>query len=144
RAPGGAGVVDQDIELRLQAGQALGQRLHALHRRDVLRQGDANAAVLRELGRRLVAGARLARGDVDLRALGDEAGGDHLADAARAAGDQGDAALQREEIGEHSGGPPAWPRIDLAASARAYNKRLNLASRALRSGSVRWRGTLRT
>jgi hypothetical protein len=50
---------------------------------------DSSAAVC-------IAGRGLAGRDVDLGALVQEAGGDHAADAARAAGDERGAALQRE------------------------------------------------
>ncbi len=51
----------------------------------------------------LMAGGSLAGGDVDLGRTGlEEALGDHLADAARTAGDQRHLAVQREQIGRHA------------------------------------------
>jgi hypothetical protein len=91
---GGTGVVDQNVELRLVAPVRGGQRRNAFVARHVDRQCDALAAALRQLLRRLLADIRFARGDIDARALRDETLRDHLADTARAAGDQGDAALQ--------------------------------------------------
>ncbi len=98
RAPGGAGVVDQDVERALVLGVGLDQRLRAVERRHVGRQRDAVAEGRQLLGG-LVAGRGLARRDVDARALRQEAFGDHAADAARAAGDERAAALEREESG---------------------------------------------
>jgi hypothetical protein len=79
------------------------QHVDAGHARDIDRQCDAFAAIFRgQFLRGRFAGSGLARGDVDLRrALGEETAGDHLADAARAAGHQGDAALERKQVLEH-------------------------------------------
>src|SRR4051812_803127 len=91
-APGGAGVVDEDVERRLVLGVRRDQRLHALRIGNVGRQRHAGAEG-RQLTRRGVARLGLARGDVNgARARLQEAGGDHAADAARAAGDEGSAA----------------------------------------------------
>ncbi len=98
--PGGAGVVDQDVELGFVLRKGAGQGLAAFDGRDVLRQRDAARS---ELGGRCVAGGGLARRDVDLGAEGDEAGGDHLADAARAAGDERRAPGEGEEVGRSHG-----------------------------------------
>ena len=104
RAPGGAGVVHQDVELVLFRRQAGGKGLDAAHLREVGRQGDAGPAI--GLGQALgggVADVRLARGDVDLGARCQEARSDHLADAARTAGDQGDLAPDGKDIVEAHG-----------------------------------------
>ena len=104
RAPRRAGIVDEDIELRLALLDLGRQHLDAGHGGDVDRQRDAFAAIgRRKLLRGGLAGAGLARGDVDLRrALREKSGRDHLADAARSPGHQRDAALQRKQILEHA------------------------------------------
>ena len=63
-APGGAGVVHQDVQGGFAACDLRGQRAAAFHGGHVQRQRDAGAQA-GELGRRLVAGRGLARGDVD-------------------------------------------------------------------------------
>ncbi|PAV72708.1 hypothetical protein WR25_01935 [Diploscapter pachys] len=89
-------------------GELLGERLAAGDGADVARQGDAIGA---EFGCGVVAGRRLAARDIDLRALGDEAGGDHLADAAAAASDERDLAVEAEEVGGvHDVSPGYAPR----------------------------------
>ena len=68
RAPGRAGIVDEDVELRLQLDDFGGELVAAFDRRNVDRQRDAFAVIGgRELLRGRLAGAGLARGDVDLR-----------------------------------------------------------------------------
>jgi hypothetical protein len=101
RAPGGAGVVDQDVERRLAPRDLGGERARAFDGRDVGRQRHAGAAAhRRELVGGALAGLGLARRDVDgARALREEAGGDHAADASRAAGDERHAPVEREESG---------------------------------------------
>ena len=103
RAPRRAGIVDEDIELRLALPDLGRQHLDAGHGGNIDRQRDAFAAIVgRKLLRGRLARAGLARGDVDLgRALGEKAGRDHLADAARSARHQRDAALERKQILEH-------------------------------------------
>ena len=103
RAPGGARIVDENVELRLALADFAREHLDAAEAGNIDRQRDAFAAIG---GRKLfggrLAGARLSRGDVDPGgALREKSGRDHLADAARAAGDQRDASLQREQILEH-------------------------------------------
>jgi hypothetical protein len=95
RAPGRAGIVDEDVELRLQLDDFGGELVAAFDGRDVDRQRDAFAVIGGgEFFRGRFAGAGLARGDVDLRrALREKTGRDHLADAARAARHQRDAAF---------------------------------------------------
>ena len=91
-APGGPGVVEQDVELIFLGQIGGGQRLDAIQGRHILRQGDALGS---QLFRRLQAGRSLARRDVDLGRPGFEVSlGDHFADAARAAGDQSHLAVQ--------------------------------------------------
>jgi len=99
--PRGAGVVDENVELRLAHGQRRGERADALDRREVGRHGKAGAALFRQFRRGLLALRRLAGGDIDPRALSKEAARNHLADAAGAAGDEGAAALKRKQIGHH-------------------------------------------
>ena len=74
RAPCGAGIVDEDVEFRLALDDFGGELVAAVHGRNVDRQRDAFAAIFgRELLRGGLAGAGLARGDVDLRrALAEE------------------------------------------------------------------------
>src|ERR1700735_596045 len=83
------------------AGEGGSERLHALDGRDVRRDGEAGAALLRQLRRGPVALRGLARRDVDPRALRKKAPRNHLADAARTAGHQRRAALEREQISHH-------------------------------------------
>src|SRR5437762_1280172 len=84
--PRSAGVVDEDVELRLALRIGGGERMRALDGRHVGRQREARADLI-QLGRRLVAGIGLARRDVDARAGCQEARRDHPADAARPTGD---------------------------------------------------------
>ena len=102
-APGRTRIVNEDIELGFALDDLGGQPLAAGIGRDIDRQRDAFAAIFRgEFLGGCFAGSGLARGDVNLRcALAEKTAGDHLADAARAAGHQGDAALQRKQILEH-------------------------------------------
>ena len=104
RAPGRACIVDEDVELRLQLDEFASQLVAAFDRRDVDRQRDAFAVIGGgEFLRGRLAGPGLARGDVDLRrALREKTGRDHLADAARAARHQRDAAVKRKQILEHA------------------------------------------
>ncbi len=87
RAPGGAGVVDQNVEGVLPRRQLVGQPPALGLGGQVGRNPDAGA-LLGELGRDLRHHVGLAGRDVDLDAGIDEALGDHLADAAGATGDQ--------------------------------------------------------
>ena len=104
RAPGGAGVVHQDVELVLLLRQPGGEGLDAAHLGQVGRQRDAGPAIGRSQSLSGgVADIGLARGDVDLGARGQEARGDHLANAARAAGDQGDLAPDGKDVVEARG-----------------------------------------
>src|SRR5690606_16066103 len=96
-APGRARIVDEHVELLLALLELRRDALDAVLRAEVEGQRDAGP-LLRELLRELVAGLRLPRGDVDLRAVLHEARRDHLADAARAAGDEDGLALDAEEI----------------------------------------------
>ena len=104
RAPCRAGIVDEDVELRLQLDEFGGELVAAFDGRDVDRQRDAFAVIGGgEFLRGRLAGPGLARGDVDLRrALREKTGRDHLADAARPARHQRDAAVERKQILEHA------------------------------------------
>ena len=104
RAPCRACIVDEDVELRLQLDDFASELVAAFDRRNVDRQRDAFAVIGGgEFLRGRLAGPGLARGDVDLRrALREKSGRDHLADAARAARHQRDAAVKREQILEHA------------------------------------------
>jgi hypothetical protein len=70
----------------------------SFHRRDILWQRDAAASARRQFCGSAVACCCFARRDVHLRALRNEAGGYHPADASRAAGDESGAALKRKKI----------------------------------------------
>ena len=99
RAPGGPGVVHQNVERGLALGQLGCQAFYPGQGGQVGGQGDALAAVglAQALGCGL-AGVGFARGDIDLGTLGQKAGGNHLANAARAAGHQRGFALDRKEV----------------------------------------------
>lgn len=83
--PGGAGVVDEDVQTGgLPGGQVGGQALALLEVLQVGGQSVRRGAVAgdaREFLNGTVAGLGVAAGDVDLCAVGDEALGDHAADA---------------------------------------------------------------
>ena len=104
-APGSAGVVDEDVQLRLARAVGRGQCAGAFQGGHVGRQRDAGPQ-RRQFGRGLVARGRLAGRNVDARAGLEEAGSDHASDTARTAGDQGRAALQGKEVVH--GGAPVW------------------------------------
>ena len=105
-APGGAGVIDQDIQLADVVRQLRRQVLHAFFAGQV--GGDAVAGAQgRQLGGSLGAGLGIAGADINRGAGFDKGLGDHQADAAGAAGDQGGAALQGK-IGVH--GESSWGR----------------------------------
>mmetsp|Transcript_21087 Transcript_21087/g.81837 ORF Transcript_21087/g.81837 Transcript_21087/m.81837 type:complete len:357 (+) Transcript_21087:2512-3582(+) len=97
-APGGAGVVDEDVD----AAQALhGLGHHALHILWLGRIGGAPArvdALGLQLGGSIFQVGRLARGQHDLGARLAQGFGDLQAQAARAAGDEGHLAGQVEEV----------------------------------------------
>ena len=95
------------------------QHLDAGHGGNIDRQRDAFAAIFRgKFFRGRLARPRLACGDVDLRrALGEKSACNHLADAARSAGYQRDAALERKQILEHAY-PPLILSAVLSAGAR--------------------------
>jgi hypothetical protein len=108
-APGGPGVVDEDVQLVLPlahrggqpdalllAGQVGRDRPHLPERREPLDGG--------------VPGLGLAGADVDARPGLEEAAGHHQADPAGAAGDHGDLAGQVEQVHGHlRSGAPAPP-----------------------------------
>ncbi|MDT4846503.1 hypothetical protein FQZ97_805270 [compost metagenome] len=95
RAPGGASVVDQDIQLADFSRQLGGQRLHAFFAGQV--GGDAMAGSEgREFAGGLRTGLAVTGAQVNRGAGFDKAFGDHFADTAGATGDQGGAALQGE------------------------------------------------
>ena len=90
RAPGGAGVVDQHVEIGRCARRPrrpARRRRPGSTGRPGSRRTMPGASRRVQLGGRRVAGLGLAGRDVDGRAGLDEAGGDHAADAPRAAGD---------------------------------------------------------
>ena len=94
RAPGGPGIVDEDIELVFLAGQLGNQFLDAFHGRNVAL--DRDDPVAQFLGR-FMQFAALARRDVDaIDTGGEEAFDDHAADPAAPAGHERDAPLEAE------------------------------------------------
>ena len=93
-APRGPGIVDEDVEPGFARGEIFGQCAAALHGGDIVGEG---YAILAQRRRSLLAGLGLTRRDIDLGTLGDEALGDHPADAARPAGDESDAAVEAKE-----------------------------------------------
>ena len=101
-APGGAGVVDQDVDgvgvLAQRGDEGCEPRLVRHVGRDRGARRGARHRV--EFGCRGVACLGLARGDEHVHAIGHEAGGDHVADAARAAGHDGGLAGEAEQAGE--------------------------------------------
>jgi hypothetical protein len=92
------------IEAIVFLGQVgLGQGLHTVHGRDILRK---RYALRPQFLGRLDARRSLARRDVDLRgARLEKTLGDHLADAARAAGHQRDLTVERKQIRGHESPP---------------------------------------
>ena len=106
-APGGAGVVDQDVEVVDPGGHLLGQQAAVGLGGQVGRDADAGA-LGRQLGGHLGAGLGLARGDGHDGPGLDEAFGDHPADAPGAAGDQGGLAGDGEEVGSAHAPIVAW------------------------------------
>nr|WP_257909804.1 hypothetical protein [Janibacter limosus] len=92
--------------MALVLAEGLEQRGDAGGRRDVAGQRDTTpfAELLGQLGGRRAAGLLLAGGDVDRRAPAEQALGDHPADAAGAAGHEGDACVQ----GRRGQGCPWW------------------------------------
>ncbi len=130
RAPGGAGVVDQDVEGADPTRQLLGQTAAPVLGGQVGRQR-RTGPVGRERGGDLVAGVGLARRDVDGGAGVDEPLGDHPADAAGPPGHQRRLALDGEEVRAAHGailpeaarrcrtGPQAW-RADMVTKSRAH------------------------
>ncbi|MCY1282394.1 hypothetical protein D9M70_312320 [compost metagenome] len=122
RAPGGAGVVDQDVQLADLSRQLRRQGLHPGFAGQV--GGDPVAfAQGAQLGGGLRAGLGIAGADIDPGAGLDETLGDHLADAAGAAGDQGGTAFQGEVRG-HDGSSVRWVAVTLAP-ARASDGALS-------------------
>ena len=99
RAPGGAGVVDEDIQPIDPLAQACRQRQHTFLGRQVGGQGLAMAQGAEFIGG-LLAGFGVPGTHVDVGAGFDKGLGDHLADAAGTAGDQRGAALQGK-VGVH-------------------------------------------
>ena len=77
-APGGACIVDQNINAGFMLSHCGGQRLATVDRRDVLWHGNTVGAQLLGDG---FADIGFAAGDIHLGPLSDEAGGNHLADA---------------------------------------------------------------
>ncbi len=99
RAPRHAGVVDQDVQLVRASANFVRQRGDA----GLVRHRAAEALAgpdRRELARRRFARLRLARGDEDARAGGEQRLGADAPEPGRAAGDEGDAAGDGEEIGQ--------------------------------------------
>src|SRR4029077_10085606 len=134
--PGRAGVVDQDVGAAQRGGGGRDERLDlagvgdiAGQRGDAATRGGQLGGRLCELG--LVAGAYGRR-----RALGQQLGGDGLAQPLRTAGHDGPAAAQAEVHQAGSGeGPAAWPSTSWAwlPSARVPSAAATL-SRLLRGG----------
>ena len=93
------GVVDEDVELRLVFAELGGQSFGTSEAGQVRRDRDALAAVtLHQPICRGTARVSLAGTDVDLRAVGEEAGSDHLADAAGATGHECHLAADGEQV----------------------------------------------
>ena len=95
--PGRAGVVDQDVQLVLALAHLGGQPPALLLAGEVGGDGD-DLPVRRQLGDGGVAGLGLAGADVDARAGLQQAARHHQADAAGAAGDDGDLAGEVEQV----------------------------------------------
>ncbi len=127
-APTGAGVVDQDVELRFAGRKLAGDTAAFFDRREIGRNGNASA-VRREFGCDAVANVRFARRDVNVGAGLDVRARDHQADAPGAACDQRSFAGNGEKIfydrGTHreaiisrpallQSRPPRPPRVPLS------------------------------
>ena len=97
RAPRGTGVVHQNVERVLPRSYLVGQTPALGLGGEVGGNSDAGPPP-RQLVGHLLADLRLARGDVDLHPGIHVALGDHLADAAAAAGDQGGLPRDVEEV----------------------------------------------
>jgi hypothetical protein len=109
-AAGDAGVVDQDVDLAMRLGDAFG-RGGDVGLAGQLDHVGADAAGLAELALGLgeLLAVRVPQGDRGAR--GEHALGDGVADALRAAGDDGDAALQVDPVheGQSLSAPPRRP-----------------------------------
>ena len=104
RTPRGTGVVDEHIEPGFAGGERRGEGGDTLERGEVSGQGGAFAAVRRDEALCCgMAGLGFARADVDLGATGQKASRHHLADAARAAGDEHGLAGDGEQILHRAG-----------------------------------------
>ncbi len=99
RAPRGAGVVHQNVQMSDLLTQTRGQFPHAFFGRQIRRHAVATAQRAKFFGG-LLAGFNVARAHVDMGAGLDERLGDHLADTTGAAGHQSGAALQGK-VGMH-------------------------------------------
>src|SRR5690606_35809273 len=110
-APRGTGVVDEDVEAFLARLKLLGERAAAFDGRKIDGQADDLARIARlEIGDGFLDLRTLARRDIDAcRAGGEIALDDHLADSARAAGDERDAAVEAEHVIEVHCRSPIFP-----------------------------------
>ena len=108
-APGGAGIVDQDVQPVLALGQHLGELPAPGLGGEVSGQGDAGPVALAgNLGRGRVADVGLARGDVHVRSGLGQAAGDHEPDASGATCYERSLAFDREQVGHQlDDSPPA-------------------------------------
>jgi hypothetical protein len=97
RAPGGAGIVDQDVDSILGPADLGGQPDAFLLAGQVGREG-YHAAVRGELGDRGLPRLGLARADVDRRSGLQQAARHHQADPAGSPGDDGDLAGEIEQV----------------------------------------------
>src|SRR3984893_11568589 len=95
--PTRTGTVDQNVEALLPLLKFAGQACDLFHARKVGRDGDAFAD-LRQLFCKCLASFGAPRGDIDLGAVFDVGAGDHFAEAATSAGDQGDLPPNREQL----------------------------------------------
>jgi len=95
--PTGAGIVDENVELLLPFFDLAGEAIDLLHPPKIGRNGNAFTDPRQFLGQ-LLARLGAACCDVNLHAIFDLGPGDHLAEPATAAGDDGDLAAQRRAL----------------------------------------------
>ena len=98
-APGGAGVIDEDIDGVFIGFDFVGEMFPAFFDREIGGHGNALTDFGKFCGNR-VADVGFAGGDVDLRAVLHVARGDHESDAARPASDDGNFAFNAEKSGD--------------------------------------------
>ena len=95
-AEGRAGAVDQDVDVAVIARRPVGERKHLVALGDIERRDDGLAALFLDRRQRLLGALDVDVGDHDGDADLGIADGDRLAEAAAAAGDDGDPSLKVE------------------------------------------------